>query len=137
VPAWSLPYRDVFGGDPRPYLGLQVTGINGWSGPILGLIDSGADRTCLPAGYARLMGYRTADLEQVHVTVADGSSTAVWNAKRPAQAHVIGLAPITFELWPSFMPGGSSANTLWGRADFFRTFKITFDEQAQQFTLGF
>jgi hypothetical protein len=114
VAVWSLPYRDVFGGGARPYVGLQVTGINGRSGPILGLIDSGADRTCLPSGYARLMGYTPADLEQVNVTVADGSSTAVWNATRPAHGYVIGIEDITFELWPSFMPGGSSATAFGG-----------------------
>jgi hypothetical protein len=34
----------------RPYLYLIVEGPNGWSGPVLGLVDSGADTSCFPDG---------------------------------------------------------------------------------------
>lgn len=52
-----VAYRDLGFGAARPYLVLSVTGVNGQTGLVAGLIDSGADNTVLPAGYAPLMGY--------------------------------------------------------------------------------
>lgn len=61
----TLPYRDVFSNGARPYLALHVPGLNGAAGDIPGLIDSGADKTSLPSGFASLMGYTAAELEPV------------------------------------------------------------------------
>lgn len=135
MPSWTLPYRDAFGSGARPYLALHVTGINQRSGPIAGLVDSGADRSSLPMGFADLMGYGEDDLELGHVNVADGSVVQVWHALTPSQAYVVGLEQTVFDLLPTFVPGSASA-PLWGRADFFNAYRIAFDEPNARFTLS-
>lgn len=129
-----LSYRNVFGTGERPYLAVHVTGLNGASGDIPGLIDSGADRTSLPMGFARLMGYDSSTLEQGKIGIADGSEVAVLVAKVPVQANVVGLPDPTFELCPTFV-GGNNVHALWGRADVFMNFGIGFDETNQSFSL--
>jgi hypothetical protein len=135
VPTYVLPYRNAFGNGFRPYLGLHVTGPNGQSGPIVGLVDSGADKTSLPAGFATLMGYTGQDLEPDTMGVADGTTTPVWNAKKPASAYVVGLPDPVFELYPTFVQG-NNVTPLWGRADFFQIFTVGFDEPNQRLTLS-
>lgn len=129
--SWTVPYRDAFQNGVRPYLTLHLTGPTGLSGDVVGLVDSGADRTCLPLGFATLMGYRAEDLEQEQGQQVSGTMD-MWNARMPSPAYVVGLAEITFELWPSFVLGDT---VLWGRSDFFRAFVVGFDEPEQHFTL--
>lgn len=100
---------------------------------VWGIVDSGADRTSLPDGYATFMGYGADDLEQARMAVANGSSTSGWSAKRPVRAAVVGLADVEFELLPLFVPG--NAPPLWGRLDFFMAFNVGFEESAKHFTL--
>jgi len=57
MPDLTVAYRDLGLGELRPFLVLMVAGPGGAKGSIAGLIDSGADGTVLPAGYASLMGY--------------------------------------------------------------------------------
>jgi len=52
-----VPYRELGFGGARPYLFLHVTGLNGRDRVIPGLVDSGADSSVLPAGYAPILGY--------------------------------------------------------------------------------
>ncbi len=133
MPSHRLPYTDPFGtGSKRPYLVLHVTGPSGASGAIVGVVDSGADSTCLPFSYASLMGYRTGDLER-REGVGAGGVIDTWAARTPATAVVDGLAEPSFAIRPLFLPNISHA--LWGRADFFREFGIAFDEPGQAFTL--
>ncbi len=135
MPTHRLSYSDPFGtGVPRPYLVLYVTGPNGKSGAIPGVIDSGADMTCLPLGYASLMGYEAGS----NLTLADGHQASgkmqVWAAESTTcEAHVVGLTDHVFELRPSFVEGNEIP--LWGRGDFFLAFQPTFDEVAQEFSL--
>jgi len=130
---YTLPYRDAFQNGARPYLILHVTGPGGADGDIVGLIDSGADGTCLPAEYARLMGYAGADLE-IRQGTQVGGTMDMWVARKPAVATVPGMPEaIQFELWPSFVQG--SQTPLWGRGDFFMTFGVAFDEPAKEFAL--
>jgi hypothetical protein len=82
-----IAYRDFGWGGARPYLVLHVTGINGQSGLIPGLLDSGADNTVLPAGYAPLMGYTGDDLVTMQGTQVGGSIT-LRNATQPSRAYV-------------------------------------------------
>jgi hypothetical protein len=48
-----VPYRELGLGGVRPYLFLRITGLAGHARMIPGLIDSGADRSVLPAGLRR------------------------------------------------------------------------------------
>jgi hypothetical protein len=133
VPEWSLAYRAAFPGAPiRPNLTLHLTGPNGRSGEVTGVVDSGADQTSLPLGYASLMGYTGANLATDTAATA-GGSTAVFVAQEPVHAYVVGLPAITFELFPMFAKGSSMV--LWGREDFFTVFRVFFDEATQRFSL--
>jgi hypothetical protein len=60
-----IPYRELEFGGARPYLFLHVTGLDGRGRMIPGLIDSVADSSVLPAGYAPLLGYGRTDLDRV------------------------------------------------------------------------
>ncbi len=127
-----VAYRDFGWGGVRPYLVLHVTGINGSSGVIPGLLDSGADRTVLPAGYATLMGYTAADLVTVQGTQVGGSVT-LRNATKPSMAYVPEIPDLVFPINPCFVQG--CQNALWGRCDLMKQFDITIMERAQQFSL--
>ena len=128
----TVAYRHFGLGGSRPYLVLDIAGINAWSGPVVGLLDSGADRTVLPAGYAPLMGYTAADLEATQGTQVGGSLT-LRSAKTPARAYVPEIPELVFEISPFFVQGCQTA--LWGRADVMRQFDITIMECAQLFSL--
>lgn len=81
------------------------------------------------------MGYTTEDLERDTMGVADGTTTPVLNAKKPAPAYGVGLPEPRFELYPTFIQG-NNVTPLWGRADFFRVFTVGFDEPNQRLTLS-
>lgn len=109
----ELVYSDPFGTGNRPYLALQLTGLNGQTGSVTGLVDSGADCTQLPIGYASLMGFTGGDLRQIDVGTA-GAVTQAFEATVPCAAFVIGLQAVVFDLMPIFSP--ASSYVLWGRA---------------------
>jgi hypothetical protein len=111
---------------------VHVTAPSGLSGDIVGVVDSGADSTSLPAGFAALMGYDPSELVYAQGEGA-GGAIDTWRAQRPCLAYVVGLDQYTFEFWPSFVAGGQ--DVLWGRADFFRAFGVMVEEEKQQFTL--
>ena len=127
-----VAYRDLGLGEARPYLVLTVTGPTGKQGPIAGLIDSGADGTVLPAGYAPLMGYTAGDLKAEQGTQVGGSVT-VYRANVSSQAFVPEIPGRVFDLNPCFVQGCQTP--LWGRSCLMRHFDITIMETKQQFSL--
>ena len=130
---FPLAYSDPFNvGITRPYLWLHLTGPNGKSGDVIGVVDSGADVTSLPLDYASLMGYGTNDLDVVPFTQAGGGGTA-YQARRPSTATVVGLPEVTYEFEPLFIDG--AAMILWGRADLFAQVGVGFDQASETFTL--
>jgi len=130
--AYVLPYRSLVAGDmARPYLLMEVTGINGTMGPVMGLVDSGADITAFPIGYAGLMGYSAATLTQGTV-VGAGGSTASYVATVPCSMAILGLPTIVIEIQPAFVRGLESV--LWGRKDFMARCDVTVMESQQQFS---
>jgi hypothetical protein len=116
------------------YLAMHVTGVNGASGQIVGLLDSGADTTALPMGYANLMGYTAAQLQRIEVGTAKGVGYG-WRATVPCVATVAGATPpvLTVELLPTFV---ESATALWGRGDVMRMFALTIEDAREAFTLS-
>jgi hypothetical protein len=116
----------------RPYLVLHVTGLNGESGDIIGIVDSGADITSLPLDYASLMGYAAADLRSESVEGV-GGATSAFHATKPVLASVAGLDDSPFDLNPCFVDGNDMV--LWGRSDFFKQFIVAFNENEQNFTI--
>jgi hypothetical protein len=124
-----IPYRELGFGGARPYLFLHVTGVSGRGRMIPGLIDSGADSSVLPAGYAPLLGYGRADLDRVEGSQVGGSVTLLL-ATRPSTAYVPEFPDLAFEMAPFFVHGCQHA--LWGRADLMRHFDITISERRQE-----
>lgn len=116
----------------RPFLWLDLVGPNG-SVRTQGIVDSGADFSCLPYGYASLLGYQPADLTELQGTQVQGAMT-LYRAATPIRALLPGDMPRnTFELHPNFVENADMI--LWGRLDFFRVFSVVFTETMQQFTL--
>ena len=92
---WSAtaPYRRGSDGHPRPYLWLTLKGPRGGPDvPIVGLVDTGADKSVLPVDYAQLLGYQAEDLAPVEVGQVEGSASA-WDAQKPCEAFVNGVHP--------------------------------------------
>ena len=126
------PYKPGPDGQLRPYLLLTLLGVKpGLEVDILGLVDTGADRSVLPIDYAEALGYTVEDLEPREVGQVDGLASA-WVAKKPCQAFVDGLPDIKFEVEPLFVGG---LNALWGRADLMMNFTISVSEKARELTL--
>ncbi|HUB75015.1 MAG TPA: hypothetical protein VL979_13405 [Solirubrobacteraceae bacterium] len=133
MPDLTVAYRSFGLGEPRPYLVLMVTGPDGTKqGPIPGLIDTGADGTVLPFGYAPLMGYEPADLVAEQATQVGGSVT-MHRATRPGRAFVPEIPDLVFEITPSFVQGARIA--LWGRKDLLHHFEMSIAERRKEFSL--
>ena len=132
-PTFSIPYKSLAGGPARPYLVMVVTGINGQSGPVLGIVDSGADTSSFPYEYATLLGYTGATLKDEDFIQAGGVGKA-YRATQTSTAVVQGLegGPSVL-MTPSFIRGGQWV--LWGRTDFMRVFNVGFFESQQVFTI--
>jgi hypothetical protein len=128
----TLPYSTFVGPESRPYLQIHLTGPTGSDGDVIGLIDSGADTSCLPLGYASLLGYKQEQL-QLTPCVGVGGACEVFEALEPLEAYVLGLQDAVFEMRPTFLPDSHMA--LWGRQDFFKIFGVCFDEPSEEFTL--
>ena len=129
----TLEYRDPFGaGMLRPNLWLDVDGPDGQSHPIPGLVDSGADMTSMPLGFASILGYTAQDLT-VDAGTSAGGAMSIYKAQKPCEASVSGIEQRRFELWPWFTDGEM---VLWGRQDFMLAFTVIIDETQQQFALA-
>jgi Retroviral aspartyl protease len=129
----TVAYRDLGLGDSRPYLVLTVVGPDGTKqGPIPGLIDTGADGTVLPAGYAPLMGYTAADIVAQQGTQVGGSVTML-QATRPSRAFIPEIPGVVFDINPCFVQGCQIA--LWGRRDLLHHFDLHLQERQKQFSL--
>jgi hypothetical protein len=97
--------------------------------PVLGLVDSGADDSCFPDGYAPLMGFADSDLESFAGTQAGGE--AIFRcAKQSVEAWLPEMPERRIKFQPTFI-GGRQA--LWGRGDFFAAFRVSFDEPGESF----
>jgi hypothetical protein len=126
------PYKLGPDGQWRPYLLLTLTGVKPAAEiEILGLVDTGADRSVLPIDYAAELGYTVDELAAVEVGQVEGSASA-WLAQRPCKASVDGIPEVEFEIAPLFV---ASLNILWGRADLMMSFTIGVSEKDKQLTL--
>jgi hypothetical protein len=108
---------------------------------LLGLVDSGADRTILPKLFAAVLGISHTELmeDEIGGSGVGGRKFPTWSSVIPIFGQVV-LG--SGELWgPVFRLNPAFAEVdafLWGRADFFRKFKITFEEgPAPEFLIEF
>src|ERR1035437_8412801 len=98
---------------------MLVTGTSGRGGLVSGIVDSGADSTSLPFGYAPLLGYTTATLQDRTFVQAGGTGTASV-ALQPCKMYVPEIPGSVIEFYPQFIQG--SQMVLWGRQDFMNRF---------------
>jgi hypothetical protein len=111
---------------------MNVTGINGRSGLVPGIVDTGADTSSFPFDYAQLMGYTTATLVPETFAQAGGSGNG-YRATQACSAVVPEVPGTVVSMMPSFVPG--SPMVLWGRTDFMQVFDVAISESSQQFTI--
>lgn len=98
----------------------------------MGLLDSGADTTSFPMGYAHLMGYTAAMLEVQQIGQVAGTVNA-FKAMQPCTAVVPEMPHISVPIKPLFVPGAQMV--LWGRCDFMAAFDVILQEKSQTFTI--
>ena len=122
----ALPYQDLGDGVFRPYLVV-------WQQPNIryaAIIDSGADKTCIPQPIADALG-----LTYDRGTALQGGGAGGIHTFYPATANLaLECVEGQFAIpTPSVNP--QLAFILLGRADFFRIFHVQFDKRARLFTL--
>jgi hypothetical protein len=128
----TAPFLEGSDGWLRPYLWLILKGPRAHAGiPIVGLVDTGADKSVLPKDYAKLLGYAADDLEPVEVGQMEGSAEA-WGAQEPCEAFVNGIPGVKFEIQPLFV---ATLDALWGRADLMMTYTVCVSERDRELTL--
>jgi hypothetical protein len=110
---------------------------------LTGTVDSGATQTALPIKAAELLGIGSTDLRKADpVIVANELEVPSWTTAVPirGQVHSQSSPDGPFEPWgpiiefnPIFLEDGSP---LWGQADFFATFEVTFWRNANPAAFG-
>lgn len=131
---WSetIPYEYGHGRTRRPYLWLTLNGLRGTPEvSVNGLVDTGADKSVLPKGYAEMLGYKDNDLRTTNVNQLQGSVSG-WAAKRSCTAFVRGVEEVKFEMKPLFVDG---FHVLWGRGDLMKAYEVCVSEKKKQLTL--
>jgi len=120
----------VQGGRPRPYLEIKIRQAGGTNEfDFYGIVDSGADSTAFPFGAAILIGLT--DLSKFSQEDCGGATGETTGYVQEAEICVLG----TWYRWKiTFLPELND-NALLGRADFFRVFRVGFDELAQKFDI--
>jgi len=115
----------------RPYLWLILRSPDGTEERILGLVDSGADKTVLPMEYAELLGYTDEDLVDQEVGQVKGMICGR-DAQRPCEAWVFGHPELTFEMSPIFI---ETFEALWGRTDLMNAFRVSISDRRRELGL--
>lgn len=138
----TFPYD----GDGVPSLDVRIQAQGGPQVDFAGIVDSGASRTVLSIEDAEKLGLSKSDLmDNGTVTVADESRVTCMTSLIPIRARVLlvpspgsGLIPWgpVLDLDVVFL---EHATPLWGQADFFQRFKITFERylNPQVFSLSY
>jgi hypothetical protein len=127
-----LPYTSGADGLLRPYVVLDVHGPNQSDVRLRGLIDTGADRTSMPASFISLFGYAEDHLLPQIVSLQSGTRR-VLSAHIPLRATVVGEPDAAFELMPIFLE--DLPEVLLGRDDFMNAFSVSIVEASKEFSL--
>ena len=127
----NVGYRHLPDNVLRPYLFVNITGPNGISRSVLGIVDSGADQSCFPLGFITEFGYDLGDLTEQEMTQA-GGTTKSYITSIECSAVVVDLESSPFVICPTFLDG---QYVLWGRADFMNNFDLEFIQSQNRFVL--
>jgi hypothetical protein len=120
-------------GARRPYLWLELTGPNGAPQRVRGIVDTGADRSSLPAWYAVAFGLDPAHVQAGQGRQVSGSTFPVFTWPVKIRAVVVGALGYEFELDPTYVPGATQP--LWGRKDFLALWEFQLDERGSKFSM--
>lgn len=110
---------------------MQVTGINGKSFRIRGIIDSGADGATIPERFTSQLGYGPGTLRPVKFRHSGGESTSQV-ATTPCTSEVPQFPGVIVPILPSF---SNVPFALWGQRDFMHEFDVEFQQSEGFFTL--
>jgi hypothetical protein len=138
MPQWRFPYDEY----QVPSLGVRVQAQGGQQVDLWGTVDSGASSTVLSIKNAEELGLEGADLREGRdAVIADGSKVRCWTVATPMRAQVLRRTSAKELLaWgPVFAIDAvfiEHADPLWGQADFFATFEVTFWRNATPPTFG-
>ncbi len=111
-----------------PVFPIVVVGPAGESPPLMALVNSGADSSLFPLQIAPLIGIDVTRCEQATGMTAGGAANRyIWEdgvgatvlERKVRLRGAFGVCPVI----------------LLGRKDFFRAFKVAFDEREQTFSL--
>ncbi len=118
-----IPYR-LQTGDPTPKPFLRVSLGANPSVPVPAIVDSGADRSAIPLGLARAVGIPY-DPSKPLTSRGAGGTFAQYEASEPvvleSEIGQIRLEKPTLNEYISLV--------LLGREDFFRSYRVTFDQR--------
>lgn len=128
MPRGRFPYDSY----DTPALDVRIQAQGGQPVDFSGTVDSGASTTVLSKEHATVLGLDLTDLRKApDAIVADNKMVNCWSTATQIHAQV--LRPVTsgdlqpwgpvFPIYPVFL---EHASPLWGQADFFDTFEITF-----------
>lgn len=142
VTSWDLPYRAMRGSDGTgavyrsglvPGVEVSFVAVNDIVLPIgtYGLVDSGADRSVLPASWAARLGIDIAE-DCVAVTARTaGGQVQNFECNRGIEVVIVGQRLTLRAAFSEGVPW-----VLLGRDDFFHHFDVSFKHREQQFTLS-
>ncbi len=139
MPRWRFPYHH----DGMPSLHVRTQAQGGPQIDLTGIVDSGASGTVLARTYAEKLGLAPTDLHEAGaIVVADGDKVRCWATDTEIRAQVLRPAnsddgpqpwgPV-FAISPVFI---EHATPLWGQADLFATFEVTFWRNASPAMFG-
>ena len=125
----TIPYRRHGGPDQpkRPWLELYIGGL---PTRYYGLVDSGSDYSVIPRELARRIGVQYDESKPDEGEAAGGQSFTFWEATNQLaiQTEVGGL---TFDE----AMVADEGDFILGRHDFFRRYRVSFNELAQEFEI--
>jgi hypothetical protein len=111
----------------RAHVPLVLHGEAGRQISVAGLVDSGADRTCLPATVAEELGFDRSELHPIPLTGLTGDLPA-FAAPAPIPAALLGQPTPHLLLTPLFVD--DLTYPIWGSSDFLRGFeRVSFDDR--------
>jgi hypothetical protein len=117
-----------------PVVAIRAHGLTGVRLPMWGLIDSGADEALFPLEVAETLGIDIDDCDDKDCLTAGGLATHyVW--KPGLEIEVPEMGGVRMQVSATFSEGLPGTMILLGRRDFFRCFRVSFDERANNFSL--
>ena len=115
-----------------PQVVTKIRGPNGRTVTSVAVIDSGADQTVLPLEWAQPLGVDLAGTKAKGILYGQTWRDA-YEVEQSLVFELVGTG-VAFMIAPCF--SDAHDQVLLGRQDFFRHYRVTFDQRARQVTLA-